>query len=65
MDGAGRYGVTVHPEQAPVLGHVPHEELEVGQGVLRDDPLFSSCPASPGDTAPSQPSPAGPGCRAQ
>ena len=38
MDGAGRDGVTVHPEQGLVLGHVPHEELAVGQGVLGDDP---------------------------
>ena len=28
----------VHPEQGPVLGHVPHKQLAVGQPVLGDDP---------------------------
>ena len=38
MDGAGHDGVAVHPEQGLVLGHVPHEQLAVGQPVLGDDP---------------------------
>ena len=38
MYGAGHDGVAVHPEQGPVLGHVPHKQLAVGQPVLGDDP---------------------------
>ena len=38
MDAPGDDGVAIQPEEGPVLRHVPHEQLAVGERVLRDDP---------------------------